>query len=326
VYNNAVSKIKKEIPADMMPKGGVMSGLDSSSISSSARNSNWAGFQAERTVGRVGSGNWDAFPVERLPEIHRAAERWAEKLKGIEKPWLCWCVSNQWCVLQQRLAQYAGWTPVVGNDTNIENPVVLPGSMYVNFNEGLNLPRLLGPFVLEWIFLFTDRLAFWHADFLLSKKDMTKAAKCFEDLQQGELAMPWGSSSPIVRTLARVRPVSNSNRLFEVIGCNTREASLQQYKEGLGFWRGLEKHPNNTSFTSDFPHWEHSIGVSLWARRHPEKHKSPGVDIRTGHANSWKLPGLRETTPKQQLLEQHEDIHRYAQKLGIEDLLDRKCA
>jgi hypothetical protein len=307
-------------------KGGVVSDLDSRSTSSSARDRLFAGFQAERTVGRVGSGNWDAFPAERLPEVRRAAERWAEKLKDIEKPWLCWCVSNQWCVLQQRLVQYVGWTPVVGHDTNIENPVVLPGSIYVNFNEGLNLPRLLNLFVLEWVFLFTDRLAFWHTDFLLSKRDMIKAAKCFEDLRQGELAMPWGHTRLIMLFLARFRPISNSNRLFEVIGCTTREASLQQYKEGLGFWRHPEKHPNNTSLTADYPQWEHSIGVSLWARRHPEKHKLPAVDTRTGHAHSQKVPGLRETTPKQELLEKHENIRRYAEKLGIEDLLDQGCA
>jgi len=270
----------------------------------------------------VGAGNWDAFPLDRLPEIHTAAKQWAENLKDVKKPWLCWCISDQWCVLQQRLVQYAGWTPVVGHDTNIENPVVLPGSVYVNFNENLNLPRLLTYFVLEWIFLFADRLAFWHADLLLSKGDMTKAAKCFEDLRQGELAMPWSSSRPIMQYLARFRPIGNSNRLFEVIGCNTREASLQQYKEGLGFWRHAEKHPNNTSLTEDYQHWEHSVGVSLWAKRHPEKLKLPGIDIRTGHANSWKA-GVRETTPKQRLLEQHENIRFYAKKLGIEDLLDQ---
>lgn len=300
-----------------------MSDRDSGSTSLSAPQNDWAGFQAERTVGKVGSGNWDAFPAERLPEIYRAAEQWAANFKGIEKPWLCWCVSDQWCVLQQRLAQFAGWTPIVGNDTNIKDPTVLPGSVYVNFNRDLKLPRLLGPFILEWIFLFTDRLAFWHADFLLSKRDMIKAAKCFEDLQPGELAMPWISTRPIMRLLARFRPVSNSNRLFEVIGCNTREASLQQYEEGLGFWRGLEKHPNNTSIAQDFPHWEHSVGVSLWARKHAERHKLPAVDTKTGHAHSWKLAGLRETTPKQQLLEQYENIRVYAKNLGIEDLLDR---
>jgi hypothetical protein len=219
--------------------------------------------------------------------------------------------------------QYAGWTPVVGHDTNIESPVVLPGSIYVNFNEGLNLPRLMAFFVLEWIFLFAERLAFWHADFLLSKKDMIKAAKCFEDLRQGEFAMPWGSSRPVMRFLARFRPINNSNRLFEVIGCTTREASLQQYKEGLGFWRNPQRHPENRSLPPDYPYWEHSVGVSLWARRHPERHRLPEVDIKTGHANSWKLPGLRETTPKQRLLEEYENIRDYAKKLGIGDLLDQ---
>jgi hypothetical protein len=168
------------------------------------------GLQAERTIGRVGAGNWDAFPLGKIADIHRASRRWSEELKKIQKPWLCWCISNQWCTLQQRLVQYAGWTPVVGHDTNIENPVVLPGSVYVNFNADLKLPRLLIYFILEWIFLFTDKLAFWHADFLLSNGDMLKAANCFEDLQQGEFAMPWSSGRPIMRLLARFRePLNN---------------------------------------------------------------------------------------------------------------------
>jgi hypothetical protein len=62
-----------------------MSDLDPMSTSS-AQNSLFAGSQAEATIARVGAGNWDAFPVERLPEIHRVAERWAERLKGLEKP------------------------------------------------------------------------------------------------------------------------------------------------------------------------------------------------------------------------------------------------
>jgi len=284
--------------------------------------SDFAGRQADRTVGRVASGNWDAFPVERLPEIHKAAEQWAKDLGGIEKPWLCWCVSNQWCVLQQRLVQCVGWMPVVGHDTNIESPVVLPGSMYVDFNARLRLPRLRPHFVLEWIYLFADRLAFWHSDFVLSKGDMVKAAKCFEDLQQGELAMPWSSTRLVMRLLAGIRPISNSNRLFEVIGCNTRQASREQYQEGLGFWRHPEKHPNNKTLPKDYPHWEHSVGVSLWVRSHPEKHKLPAVDTRTGHAHSWKKR-FSETTSKQELLEKHENIREYAKKLGIEDLLDQ---
>jgi hypothetical protein len=119
----------------------------------------YAGFQAERSVGRIGAGNWDAFPIEILPDIYRASEQWAATFKEIKKPWVCWCVSNPWCVLQQRLVQYAGWTPVVVHDTNIEKPVVLPGSVYLDFNKSLKLPRLLMYFILEWVFLFSDKLA-----------------------------------------------------------------------------------------------------------------------------------------------------------------------
>jgi hypothetical protein len=277
----------------------------------------FAGRHAERTIGRVGSGNWDAFPIARLAEIYDAAEHWARELKGIEKPWLCWCVSNSWSVLQQKLIRYVNWTPIVGHDTNISKPVVIPGAIYVDFNAQLRLPRLYPHFVLEWIFLFADRLAFWHSDFLLSREDMMKAARCFEELQQGELAMPWNYSAPIMRLLGAFRSISNDNRLFEVVGCNTREASRQQFEEGTGFWRHPEKHPNNKRLAKDFSQWEHSVGVSLWARRHPDKLKLPRVDIRTGHAQSWH-GGLGEHTSKQELLEKHKDILEYAKRLGIE--------
>ncbi|MBK8907963.1 MAG: hypothetical protein IPM60_08655 [Rhodospirillales bacterium] len=268
----------------------------------------------------MATGNWEAFPASRIPEVREAAEGWAAALRGIEKAWLCWCVSDRWCVLQQKLVQYVGWTPVVGHDTNVENPTVVPGSIYIDFNSQLKLPRLYPHFAMEWIHLFADRLAFWHSDFVVSKRDMEKAAKCFEDLKQGELAMPWGSTRLLMRLLAQARPVSNTNRLFEIIGCNTRQASLEQYQEGLGFWRHPEKHPNNTTLPDDYPHWEHSVGISLWARKHRDKHKLPSVDTRTGHAHSWGK-GLRENTSKQELLDKHEDINAYAKKLGIEDLL-----
>jgi hypothetical protein len=152
---------------------------------------------------------------------------------------------------------------------------------------------------------------------------MLKAARCFENLRQGEFAMPWSTPNAIMRLAAPFRPITNVNRIFEVLGCTTREASRQQFKEGLGYWRHVEKHPNNTRYKDGYPHWEHSVGVSLWAKKHPERLKLPGVDIKTGHANSWTLPGLRETTPKQQLLEEHENIRSYAKKLGIEGLLDQ---
>lgn len=282
----------------------------------------FAGSQMEATIARAAAGNWDAWPPARLPDIYRAAEHWAAQVSSIDKPWLCWCVSDPWCILQQRLVLSVGWTPIVGHDTNIAQPTVLPGSIAVNFNADLQLPRLLMYFVLEWVFLFAPRLTFWHVDMLLSHRDMATAARTFEDLAQGQMALPHCRANPLLRWLAPYRPISIDNRLFEVIGCNTREASRQQYEEGLGFWRHPECHPNNTTLPADFPHWEHTIGVSLWARRHPTQHIVPKVDIKTGHAATWKFRGLGRTMSKQELLEEHANIRHYAEKLGIVDLLE----
>lgn len=276
-----------------------------------------------REEGRIGSGNWDAFPHERIFQVYKAAEKWADQLKNIKKPWLCWCLSNQWCILQQRLVHYVGWTPVIGNDTTINDPTVLDGSVYVDFNQELKLPRLHRCFPLEWIFLFTDKLAFWHSDLLLTKKDMEKTAQCFEDLQQGGIAMDWiNGSSFLMRTIRRMLPIGNKNRLFEVLGCNTRTASKYQYENGLGFWRHPEKHPNNVTLPPNYPHWEHSIGVSLWIKKNPKNHKSIGVNTAQGHASSWNISKKeRRDISKQELLERHEDILYYAKKLRIDDLL-----
>jgi len=68
------------------------------------RTANRAGPKAERTVGRVGAGNWDVFPLARLPDIYAAAEQWADKLGQTGNPWLYWCIS----ALQQPLAKKLG--------------------------------------------------------------------------------------------------------------------------------------------------------------------------------------------------------------------------
>jgi hypothetical protein len=286
----------------------------------------FAGSQTEATIARLAAGNWNAFPKTSIPEVYRAAEPWAAALRGVERPWLCWCVSDPWCRLQQRLVHHIGWTPVVGHDTNIHVPTVLPGSVYVDFNADLRLPRLLMYFVLEWIFLFAERLAFWHVDFLLSYADMLRAARCFEALEQGQMALPWCRAHWLLRTLAPYRAITNANRLFEVVGCVTREASRSQWQEGLGFWRNAQDHPNNVSLPRTYDQWEHTVGVTHWARKHADRHVVPPVDIKTGHAATWKYRGLGRTTAKQTLLEQYTDLGWYARRLGIEDLLEGAAA
>src|SRR5947209_5182610 len=113
-----------------------------------------------RTAGRCGTGNWGASPPS-LGEMFAAAKDWADALRGIERPWLCWNVDPDWCLVQQKLVLEVGWTPIVGSDSG-NPPPLLPGAVYVDFNRRLRLPAMWMHFPLELAFLFCDRLAFWH--------------------------------------------------------------------------------------------------------------------------------------------------------------------
>jgi hypothetical protein len=166
-----------------------------------------------------------------------------------------------------------GWTPVVGNDTNIEKPEVLPGSVYIDFNQDLKLSRLLA------------------RGFLALERRYGESPKCFENLRHGEPSMPWGR--PLMGLLTPFREINNSNRLFEVIGCNTREASLQHYNEGLRFWRHPDKHPNNTSLAEAFPHWEHSAGQEA-----PRKAQAVGGRHSDGPSQFLEGAGLKRDNPQ----------------------------
>lgn len=275
-----------------------------------------------RDEGRIGSGSWDAFPAERIPEILAAAESWRARLAGVDKPWLCWCLDDSWCLMQQRLILAVGWTPVVGNDATHPRPPVLEGSVQLDFNAELRLPRLHRVFPLEWVHLFAERLAFWHSDMLLSKADMRRAADCFERLPQGAIAIDWCNRFARLPLIRRLWPIGSKMRVFEVLGCVTREASRSQYDEGLGFWRHIERHPNNRRFPPDYPHWEHSIGVSHWVRRHPDARVSMGVDLVAGHANSWHVPTKQRRDMSKQDLLRDENLAGYARRLGIDEYLD----
>ena len=48
-------------------------------------------WELSRAAGKIGTGNWQAFPKERLPELFDAVAEWKAGLQGIDRPWLCWC-------------------------------------------------------------------------------------------------------------------------------------------------------------------------------------------------------------------------------------------
>ena len=218
-----------------------------------------------KNTGRVGAGSWDAFPIEMLPQVIEQAKEWKEVLNGIERPWLCWAVQDELCQIQQKLVMKVGWTPVVGNDTNVK-PEILPGSIYIDFNSLFQFDHMRSYFPLEFVYLFSDKMAFWHSDFLMSYKDMKACADTFDNLSDSQMAMVWNRGR-----LFGLRD-RHANKWYAVVGCTTKSASKQQFELGCGFWRHTDKHPN--FIPSDYkkkPHYDHEIGITNWQKKYGGK-------------------------------------------------------
>ena len=107
----------------------------------------------ERTPG---TSNWWLFSAEDIPKVEAASREWRAALDGVARPWLCWCVNDKWCVLQQKLVLKAGWTPVVGHDTNIHMPTLVDGSLYVDFNKHFKYRKMYMHFPMEWVYRHSD--------------------------------------------------------------------------------------------------------------------------------------------------------------------------
>ena len=185
---------------------------------------------------RAGTGDWKYFsiPPERMFEI---AAGWKALFAGVEKPWLCWNVSPRWSVLQQKLVLAVGWTPIVGFDPRVGPPPVVDGSILIDFNEKLQLPVLWPHIPLEFAFLFTDRLAFWHADLLCRLLVVRQLADQFASLQDGQMSAVFDSGG------LRRRLKFRMHRFWELCGCTTRSASENQFYNGTGWWRNFQLHP-----------------------------------------------------------------------------------
>jgi hypothetical protein len=225
-------------------------------------------WELSRKEGKVGTGNWKAFPRERLPELFAAVAEWKDGLRGIERPWLCWCVNDDWCVIQQRLAREVDWTPVVGTDGAVPRPHLVPSAVFIDFNRRLKLPLMWMPFVQDFVHLMCERLAFWHSDVLPPVSVMRKLADQFEALRDGEIAVARvkpGILQPL-RRLRKGRPP-----FYRCYGnyatCTTAGASRSLYEHGCGWWRNPQCHPNaRPEIIRADPHWEHGVGIWLWEK------------------------------------------------------------
>ncbi len=275
-----------------------------------------------RTTGGNGTGHWRLWDRP-LDDIRLAASKWAEALKGIERPWLCWNLNDSWCLLQQRLISEVGWTPVVGWDPNVGGPParLVPGAVAVDFNADLKLRVLYSHVPLEFAFLWANRLAFWHSDVLMDRQKMAAAARRFERLADGEMAavLTYGG----LRNLLRPK----FHRYWEVLGCTTRGASADQFKKGCGWWRGFQRHPNAPADPREKARRErfyddHGCGVRYWQR-----YCGGRVDvinerwIAREHFSVVTVKNYKRAGSKGEEMDINFDLPAIARRLGIADLL-----
>ena len=230
-----------------------------------------------RKEGRCGTGNWEAFD-KGFDSIAISVRAWKQHLTGIKKGWLCWHLDDQWCKVQQRLILNAGWTPIVGGDSSCGNKTILEGSVYLNFNEQLKLPCMWMHFPLEFVFLFIDKLAFWHSDFICSIDDMSYYSEIFSNLKDGETAA--------VKHLSGWKGFKDpfTNHFGELVGCTTKGASEDQYNKGCGWWRHIECHPNRKVHGIQKVYYEHGTGIYIWNKKFNGRVRTLMVNEEDGHA------------------------------------------
>jgi hypothetical protein len=271
--------------------------------------------------GRAGTGNWDAFDRP-LEELYRAAEAWKQATRGVAKPWLCWNLSDSWCLLQQKLVRAVGWTPIVGWDPSngVGRPPLIPEAIVIDFNAQLQLPALWVHVPLEFAFLWTEKLAFWHADLLLPFWKLQKVARIFDDLTDGEMAavISYGGR----RNLLRFR----NHRYWEVLGCTTRGASESQFGAGCGWWRHIERHPNcpdeDERRRRQRYSYDHGVGIMYWKRRYGGRVRSiPERWINEGHFGALSVPDYKRGISKAKEMELNFDLKQIAGRFGLEEFL-----
>ncbi len=256
--------------ADDMPMGGCME----------------TDTMRKRQMMRAAKANWDAWDIP-VARVLDAAREWEKTLRGVERPWLCWSVNDEWSMVQQRLVAAVGWTPLVGFDPRAGRPRLHDNAVLIDFNSAFGLPALHMVFPLEWVFLFAPRLAFWHSDLLVRLPVLESLAEQFAALADGEIA------AVDQRTGWWDRLRGRPGRYWELIGCTTRAASRDQFENGCGWWRHISKHPNcpadrgEKARRASYP-YDHGAGILYW-ERHYGGIVRPIVEARVGEGHCTRI-------------------------------------
>jgi hypothetical protein len=283
---------------------------------------------AENIPYRLGSGDWEGFRLSDLTieQVLEEAGRWAEQFRGIDRPWLCWNVDDDWCHVQQRLVREVGWTPVVGFDPRVGPPPLIPGAVLVDFNARLKLPSMWMHFPLEFIFRYCDRLAYWHADCLLRIEKMQHYARMFADLRDGEMAAvrPRGSWRENLSPYRR--------RYWEVLGCTTRGASRAQFENGCGWWMYFPAHISSSAEQRARRakyHYECGVGIRYWAAKcGGVVREIKAADIEEGHFTGIGRKDYKRASPRHfkrdlsKELSLNNDLRVACAKLDISTMLE----
>jgi hypothetical protein len=282
-------------------------------------------------VAQFGQGQWPAFRALNisLDELMSVASEWGRKIEFVDRPWLCWNVNDDWCLVQQKLVTEAGWTPLVGFDPRVGPPTrILPNSVVFDFNKNLGLPILYPHFPLEFAFLFCERIAFWHSDLLIRRQKMRALAGMFEQLSDGQTAATW------VAPGLRYSFSESHKRYWELVGCTTRRASRDQFEKGCGWWMAYWGHPNQQhgGRIKTRYYWDHGAGIYYWHKHaYGDVVVMPGSDYAEGHftkignkayVRTVELGGTDVRRKMSEEIVRHFDIREACAKLDLTDILN----
>ncbi len=205
----------------------------------------------------------------------------------------------------------------------------MPGAVVVDFNGHLRLPMMSMLFPIEFVFLFCEKLAFWHSDLLVPEREMRRISVVFDKLKQGETAA--------VRSISwRIFFSPKLWRYWELIGCTTRGASQDQYNKGCGWWRNFRFHKNRPEDPKSPKwkgySWDHGVGIMYWKRKHAgrvvglkERRFAKGHYSRTRKRDYVAMSPNNEFRDLRLDLIGNFDLRVCARELGLESYLETEC-
>lgn len=275
---------------------------------------------------RRGVGDWYKFDIP-LEQIYELCENWRKQLEGIDKPWLCWNVDPEWSYVQQKLVNEIGWTPIVGGDTRAQKPKLIPNAVSIDFAQGLDLPKMMFHFPLEFVHRFVPKMAFWHSDLLCRLPLLRSIAEEFENLPDGEVAA--------VLEHGGRRNYFNKYRyrFWELIGCTTAEASLNQFENACGWWKSYYCHPNcadeNDRKKRKRYFYDHGGGIYYWHKNYGGKVRRIKLEpLLEGHCSMTRVDNYKRISPRDARrnvcseLSMNFDLQEVCGRLDLEGFLD----